>query len=53
MDRTTRTRLETLLRQVQLLLPPSDQTSPSPELRQIFTEICRLILAPLPPSIYL
>src|SRR5713101_1066977 len=44
MDSTTRTRLETLLRQAQLVMPTASQTSASPELQPIFTSICRLVL---------
>lgn len=44
MDNSTTSRLETLLRQAQLLMPPSSQPSSSSTLKDVFNTICRLVL---------
>ncbi len=44
MDSTAKTRLEALLRRIQLLLSASNQPNQSPDLKEAFNEICRLVL---------
>src|SRR6266487_1526574 len=43
MDNPTKSRLETLLRQAQLLMGISSQPNPSSALQDVFNTICRLV----------
>lgn len=43
MDSTVKTKMETLLYQIQLLMPASGSQSPSSEVQRLFKNICKLI----------
>lgn len=43
MDSATKSRLETLLRQAQLVMAPSSQPSSASGLHDVYTKICRLV----------